>query len=338
MFREYMYIETTRLDTMINLDKFNSLVDIALYVKRLDKSCSVENRDMEKEYRLYKKFYAKYVKTYIDEILRLKTDPDFVRDDTYNGVKTDHHIVFKLKCDEQGSTRLVSADGNRGYEFLIEFDLNNTFENIDFVKERFQPTNNANNRTFWPFWISLYKGEDVLKVAGTATKLIFRAYRIFLQNDRKHSISERKKKAVDFSKTRYTIDAYDQLMKKIEKEKPRGREILEHFLERATQADVGLLEEDLHYEKCWRVKELSNDAFACVLSQLSWQIDKSTDPNASPGTVLWSYFTPIILSSEGRTIDSLRQSYGRFNNEVLSDTWKRYDREAEKIINLIFSK
>ena len=365
---------------MINFDKFNSLVDIAPYVKRLDKSCSVENRDMEKEYRLYKKFYTEYVEAYIDEILRLKTDPDFVRDDTYNGIKTDHHIVFKLKCDERGSTRLVSADGNRGYEFLIEFDLNdtaygiyygcrglilggdqeeeinnfisewdelsytvrtvlnNTFENIDFVKERFQPTNNANNRTFWPFWISLYKGEDVLKVAGTATKLIFRAYRIFLQNDRKHSISERKKKAVDFSKTRYTIDAYDQLMKKIEKEKPRGREILEHFLERATQADVGLLEEDLHYEKCWRVKELSNDAFACVLSQLSLQIDKSRDPNAPPGAVLWSYFTPIILSSEGRTIDSLRQSYGRFNNEVLNDTWKKYEREAEKIINLIFSK
>ena len=79
---------------MINFDKSNSLVDIAPYVRRLDKSCSVENRDMEKEYRLYKKFYAKYVKTYIDEILRLKTDPDFVRDDTYNGVKTDHQIVL----------------------------------------------------------------------------------------------------------------------------------------------------------------------------------------------------------------------------------------------------
>ena len=63
----------------------------------------------------------------IDKIEKLKDNDDFLRDDTYDKYHkkiTGNHITYKYKVqpEEKDSTRIVSKDGSRAYEFLIEFD------------------------------------------------------------------------------------------------------------------------------------------------------------------------------------------------------------------------
>lgn len=49
--------------------------------------------------------------------------------------------------------------------------LNRTFMDLDFTN-RFKVTNNASNRTYWPFWITLIEGEDIVNVGMAALKII----------------------------------------------------------------------------------------------------------------------------------------------------------------------
>ena len=54
--------------------------------------------------------------------------------------------------------------------------LNNMFPNKKFGDRTFRLTNNAEDNTFWPFWIALGDEEDILDVAVKATKLIANIY------------------------------------------------------------------------------------------------------------------------------------------------------------------
>ena len=60
--------------------------------------------------------------TIVEEMDRLAGVPDFVRDDSFNGVQSCNHIIYKLKTGADGGTVLMNKDGNREYEFVIEFD------------------------------------------------------------------------------------------------------------------------------------------------------------------------------------------------------------------------
>lgn len=113
---------------------------------------------------------------------------------------------------------VISADGHRRYDFLIEYDiyhpshgiyfgcrsttlpdfnhteetnaalkewnavlpmalrrLNNVFPEKDFSC-RLRDTDNDNDRTFWPFWISLHEDESPHDVACMALRIIYKAY------------------------------------------------------------------------------------------------------------------------------------------------------------------
>lgn len=54
--------------------------------------------------------------------------------------------------------------------------LNNVFPEKDFSC-RLRDTDNANDRTFWPFWISLHEDESPEEVARVALRIIAAAYR-----------------------------------------------------------------------------------------------------------------------------------------------------------------
>lgn len=317
----------------------------------LDKDASVLARDIELETRQYKKLYKRYVMRYIDTITRLGSDPSFVRDDSYNGIHAKHHIMYKLICDSHGSTHLVSRDGRRGYEFLVEFDvkdtaygiyygcramiyggdqdeqidilkaewdeireevravLNATFTNINFMPERFQPTNNANNKTFWTFWISLYPEEDILKVAALAVKLIKGVYQNYLETGKTGIYNNRAKSIVDTGLTRYTEDAYRRVLKKLDK--PERIADFETFLARGVE--IGLLEPDTRYERCWKVRDpqMSNDEFSFVLAEFCTRrhIEKYDK-------WCWSLFSQIIISASCGPLDDLRKAWQRFDSKV----------------------
>lgn len=326
-----------------------------------DKDQSVQGRDFALETVLYRKLFGKYVDSFIQKIQQLdKLKGEFIREDYYHEVHSKHHIMYKYRCDDKGSTHLLSSDGHRGYEFLIEFDkhdpgygiyygcrglifdgdqekeidtfmaeweilkesirpvLNNTFENINFVEARFQTTDNANNKTFWPFWISLHPGEDIIKVAALATKLIYIAYRDYLQKGISGSIPKRKKKELDLNKTRYTYGDYQRILKSIKDDEKIMK--FKHFLNRATQSDIGLFKKDTHYDLAWKVcssnnKEdkydyRSNYALMHIIEALNEEI------NLSSKDLPWSLFTPIILNKDGESIDSLKQQYSNLYSDI----------------------
>lgn len=151
------------------------------------------------------------------------------RDDSFLGNPAKRHIMYKL------GQPLVSCDGNRAYEFLIEFDVNDpsigiyygvkglildgnlrqqieiltkefygvsiedylqqkpssnkewplyiliskylnaTFPGKDFA-QRFRVTDNANDNTFWPFWIAADPEEDIIWETARAVSIIRRIY------------------------------------------------------------------------------------------------------------------------------------------------------------------
>lgn len=179
----------------------------------------------------------------------------FNRDDTYNGIKADRHIMYKLPS-------LHNEDGSIYYEFLIEVDKNdpclgiyygckglikkgdnkekikemdedweeikpkvlerlkNLYPSKDF-KNRFKLTDNANDNTYWPFWISLYEDENVQEVAARVTIIIRDEYDRFLGKDiyKADETSKHKIKDVNIlegevkSVTRYTEESWESLLR-----------------------------------------------------------------------------------------------------------------------------
>ncbi len=352
-----------------------------------DKDQSVQGRNIALESALFRKLFGKYVDAYKQVIQQLdKLKGEFIREDFYHEVHSKHHIMYKYRCDENGGTHLLSSDGHRGYEFLIEFDthdpgygiyygcrglifegdqekeidiflaeweelkesirsvLNNTFENINFVEARFQATDNANNKTFWPFWISLHPGEDIIKVAALATKLIYIAYREYLQKGISGSIPKRKKKELDLNKTRYTYGAYQRVLKSIKDDEKVMK--FKHFLNRSTQSDIGLFKKDTHYDLAWRVCRTnnkdtkydyrSNYALMHIIQALNEEIDLNYQD------IPWSLFTPIILNKDGESIDSLKQQYSnlysdiRNGDSIFAEMAKEFQDYAHTLINKIF--
>ena len=352
--------------------------DVIYNEDHLDKDGSVVGRDLNKETQLYKKLYKRYVDHFINEMERLESEPDFVRDDSYNGVYATHHIMYKLRCDDSGRTCLLSADGHRAYEFLIEFDvkdaaygiyygcralildgdqekeidvltsewnaireevrfvLNSTFENINFMPERFQPTNNANNKTYWTFWITLYPEEDILKVGALAVKLIKGVYENFLTTGSPGVYNARAKATIDTGKTRYTKDAYLGVLHDIKT--PGKRKIFEQFLSRGVE--TGLLEKDNRFELCWKVKDssMSNDLFSFVIAESCSQMGFIKGENTQNEQIPWALFIPIMLSPSGGPLDDLRKSYRRFKSDdpKLQEAKLDYVDDADEIIKMIF--
>lgn len=67
------------------------------------------------------------IQHFVGEIERLKSNYEYVRDDTYDKHHkkvTGNHITYKYKvmASSKNPTRIISKDGSLAYEFLIEFD------------------------------------------------------------------------------------------------------------------------------------------------------------------------------------------------------------------------
>lgn len=154
----------------------------------------------------------------------LKSNKEFVYENTAQGVTIKPQIMYKLKNDD-GKTFLEGPEG-RKYEFLIETDkddfaygiyfgckcilntkldvctqvekCNKEWEYIanDITKalnnvfenldfsERAIPTDNASRMTYWPRWYRLGEDESVEDVAVVATKIIRNIYRDFLFSEK----------------------------------------------------------------------------------------------------------------------------------------------------------
>lgn len=337
--------------------------------KRNELDESIPDRDFDFELPLNKELYDKYVNGKKDKdgkegiatkIKHLGNDKAFVSDNSFNGVKANHHIMYKCKLNDNGNTLLLSSDGYIGYEFLVELDLvdigygiyygcrghikagdqksgikrieddwenlrvevtavlNNTFVDKDF-SNRFQPTNNANNKTYWPFWISLGADEDVIKVAARATKLICNVYKKYINGwkPREKNEEEDKEKEIPV-RTKYTEEAYkkicDDISKKCGEERMKDFDL---FIKRLEERGVVILDD--RYEKCWKFVELINVQVHCLI-KTACEVLGLKRPDSNGSKVPWGFFSPIFLSTYDEDFDSIRKQ--KPNNDTVDDMKK----------------
>lgn len=340
----------------------------------LEMEQSVPGRDFELEKRLLEKYYKEYINSYIKQMKMLDNETDFVRDDTYNGIRSQIHIIYKLKVGERGETFVLSKDGKRGYEFVIEFDkddagygiyygckglikggnqeeeienlikewkkiknetayvLGNTFPGKDFY-HRFKVTNNANNKTFWPFWISLYEEENIKEVAARAVKIISRIYKRMINGivckDKDYDKNkDYDKKEHAKTQTAFTKEAFEKALKG-NNEKQRK---YEKFLENGTK--LNHFEKDDRYEMCWRAVNMSNVDLQYLLESF---YKNYIITNSQTTKINWTVFQSILLTKNGKPLtDSFRGSIKTWtpeekaNPEYKNATTRPKEKENEK--------
>lgn len=190
--------------------------------------------------------------------------------------------------------------------------LNNTFPGKNFAM-RFKATNNANDNTYWPFWITLQEEEDIHEVGLRALKLIRNVYRKMLEED----IIETKEFPVfknNPDSTSFTQKAYTQFIEKLYIYK-RGRmgRIVD---EEATKKNILLFEtfmnnaekkriiyRDLNYEYAWQVQEYSNSDFIRLFSAFfQYMADHNlikTRGTTGVANIPWKELSRFILSPKG---------------------------------------
>lgn len=166
--------------------------------------------------------------------------------------------------------------------------LNNIFIDKDF-SYRFNAADNANDNTYWPFWISLYEDEDPREVATRALSVIAGAYRQ-LEAGELPEISEKENSGEKSNEVRtaFTEEAYSRLRRSIESSvkavsylgngvsanEPLSQQawrLFEEFLVKGVE--VGFLHKVSYYERAWMLdKEYSDVDFKCMMTLVFQQI------------------------------------------------------------------
>jgi len=208
--------------------------------------------------------------------------------------------------------------------FLV---LNNTFLDIDFSNNRFQETNNANNRTYWPFWIALGEDEDIIEIAARATELIRNVYKKYI-NGGNPSSKEAKKKPPKRTRTRYTEYDYNEVIKKIRKngreEGEKRVESFETFIQKLEEDKI--IVKDERYENCWRFTKLPNVEVHCLITEFCKRVGLMKKNGKKDKKVPWEYFNPIFLSMFDEDFEHIRKE----KPPVKSSNWDKAKRWFER--------
>ena len=136
------------------------------------------------------RLYREYITKYIDKITKLNTHPDS------NASEKKYKYEFLVEFDKEtpgygiyyGCRAIIDESITSEEELLRQIDLieedmipikekasevlNKVFVSKKFNEQSFRKTNNANENTYWPFWIALSDEEDIWAIAAQATKLI----------------------------------------------------------------------------------------------------------------------------------------------------------------------
>lgn len=334
----------------------------------LDLNNSVPSRDFDLERDFFRVKRADFIAKYIRRLERIASVPDYVEDNTYHGIHSSHHIVFK--CVRNGETVLRSKDGNREYEFIIEFDrnrpeygiyygcrglilggsqaeeilrfdsewsalkdeicrvLNNTFPGKDFTK-RYQFSDNANNKTYWPFYFTLGEDEEIVDVAVRATRLLRNIYEVFIDSDRvpEPCVMEIDDRGYIGTQTAYTNESFENTCQYVKSK--FGASGLDDFKGMISMAEkAGMIVRDRRYECCWKVVSAQNVEVALFVAALSWAVGWC---GKTGGSIPWVVFTNNFLSSRDDSFESIRKSYNRSGD---TGVYKERVRSAKQQVGL----
>lgn len=326
----------------------------------------VEVKDQWRRNQRYReKYTAEASAAYINKMHRLDKEVDFRRDDSFHGIEARQHIMYKLgtlvsadgclgyeflieyKITEPtvgiyyGCRGLIyDGDDDVGINRLDDEwsqlkdevcrVLNNTFPDKDF-QLRFKPTDNANDHTYWPFWITLNEDEDIIGVAGRATKLIRNIYRKELDlrdKDPARTIADDLKHR---TVTAFTWEAYKDSLRTLERIAKRSnpgskyelKTLFDRFLNGATRQQI--LCRDYSYELAWSVGSVSDKLFAYLIAEFFAHARQRCLETMGRDDVYWKCFTNVVLSRAGEHFgNNLAKTYG---NE--KDKSEQYKQEAK---------
>lgn len=287
----------------------------------------------------------------------LDSNDDFHRDDSFLGNKAPNHMMYKLetlysKDGHRAYEFLVEYDiweptvgiyyGVKGLilegdvdKEIAKFDdewnqimnevlyvLNNIFPEKDFTR-RFKPTNNANDNTYWPFWISLYEDEDIIEVAARATIVIRNIYKNYLEGGtfKHHEIEPKKLK----TKTAFTKDAYNDFLKSLKTD--TNYKTFQQFRDYLLRNKY--IKRNDTYEVCWTVN-MSNVDFAFLWAEFCNYIQLINLNEVGKGgvSVPWKYVIKIFVNKEGEPFnDNLKRQY---SNPTIPAYDKKHAKRKER--------
>lgn len=321
------------------------------------------------------KFYIKKMHE-LDDVVKCGKE-NLRRDDSYHGHEAPMHMMYKLgtlKCKEEtqscGYEFLIEYDkdeptvgiyygckclfpeGVDPSPYISRFNeewesvrnevltlLNNTFPSKDF-SYRFKMTNNANDGTYWPFWITLYVDEDIIEIALRATKIIRSVYEHMLGEQVYTPYKEPKpKKTTSLALTAFTEKAYDDLVASIVKKLGKNeknitkydrevRKILKVFIKNAESERI--IEKAQLYEKAWAVTWPAVD-FTFLLKEL---LDFMCKDKSFKISVPWQNVCRVFMDMEQKPWgnDTLKMSFEKI---VKYGGKKNRDEKKKKAENLI---
>ncbi|OCW93976.1 hypothetical protein A9168_08915 [Macellibacteroides sp. HH-ZS] len=294
---------------------------------------------------------------------------DFCRDDSFLGSPAKHHIIYKL------GKPLVSEDGLRAYEFLVEYDIfepnvgiyygckgftlngNHDIQIDKFIEEwkeieaklaevlsntfpgkrfdlRFRQTDNANNNTYWPFWVTLYEEEDIVCVAARATHIIRKSYKdqFMLHNITEFTklgiINNTQKEPKDYNveedytfctKTAFTYEAYESLLDKLgnETNKETFKRLIDNLMKKPM---MPMLETISVYEKAYAINFSGTDFAYLILAFFNYL---KNDLNTFSGRIPWEAISCVFLNMDKK----------KFGKDTLKNSMKDYSKNRDERIS-----
>lgn len=356
--------------------------------------CPVERYQTNPKNQAYREKYNKEASDYYEnKMLQLGALEEMVGwvENQGDRVHLPHHLMYRV------GEPIVSADGHRSYEFLIEYHrkkpsegiyygcrgntckgfshdeeievfrsewlevkdelarvLNNNFPEKDF-SQRFKMTDNANDNTYWLFWISLVEDEDINQVGVSAVKVIRTFFEKYLFGElsigNNGLISKMNPKKLSVPRA-FTNECYRDFLLLCHKgicslynridNFPKNKKTIfqksfSKYIKRLEKNNV--LKKDEMYECAWRfcyknkLGRSTNVDFSLMTTAL-YQIvveevadrqfpsDTKRDPD-----IPWSAFCRIFLSDKGDAydIDSVKNSI-KIKKSDKSDDYTKYEK------------
>lgn len=222
--------------------------------------------------------------------------------------------------------------------------LNNTFPHKDF-SHRFKLPDNADEGTYWLFWLTLNEEEDIKKVGVTATKIIRNVFRRYLNGETLPG-GKLPEKSFEKSPTCFTNETYRALIERIQYVKgdniidhqktAKARELFERFLVGAEH--LRLIFRDPNYECAWRILREDRVDFGRMMyaffeylynNDLIYKAYR-TDERDETFQVPWTALIKVFLDKDGKVYTQAIK--GQTARSTKSERMEKEKAEWKKII------
>jgi hypothetical protein len=310
-----------------------------------DKSAEIQRMNLAHWQKYMQRASADYIHK-INGLASFSSDRgSFHIDNSFHGIPAPNHIIYKLGAPllcangAHGYEFVVEYDRfepNVGIYFgakALIYDTANAEAQIEFINneweqlrpavmlalsnmypdchfnsaQRYKLTDNANNFTYWPFWIVLHEHEPI-EIAGHAVTVIRKLYeQLIAGNCPKCQLSERTPQPR--IEAAFTNAAHRRLINAIiGKDTDRADQItaaVNTFIEQMLHADIIVRTPIFEHAYCLKNIDMTDFAFLVVtfIESLS-----ASDNNTK--RTPWQCIVNTFISANMRRMDNLKRLYG----------------------------